>query len=78
MASLDLSAVFDTVNIDLLIERIKILGLPMDVVDLIELWLGGRSFYVSITESTSCSWTWSVERCRGLSWAPFYKPLFDL
>jgi hypothetical protein len=35
MASLDLSAAFDVVNIKLLIERIKILGLPGYIVDLV-------------------------------------------
>jgi hypothetical protein len=48
MASLDLSAVFDVVNISLLIKRLKILGLPADVIDLIKVWLRNRSLYVSI------------------------------
>jgi hypothetical protein len=48
MANLDLSAAFDVVIIKLLIKRLKILGLPMDVVDRIKLWLEDRSFCVSI------------------------------
>ena len=31
MASLDLSAAFDIVNIDLLLEKLKIIGLPDDI-----------------------------------------------
>ena len=46
MASLDLSAAFDTVNIDLLLKRMRILGLPKDVVDLVSIWLKNR--YVQI------------------------------
>jgi hypothetical protein len=39
MSSLDLSAAFDVVNIELLIKRLVIAGFPMDVVDLIRVWL---------------------------------------
>jgi hypothetical protein len=34
MASLDLSAAFDMVNVDLLIKRLRILGIPSDPIDL--------------------------------------------
>ena len=44
MASLDLSAAFDMVDIKLLVKRLVILGIPGDVVDLIKLWLEDRSF----------------------------------
>ena len=39
MASLDLSAAFNVVNIELLLTRLRILGLPADNVALIEIWL---------------------------------------
>jgi hypothetical protein len=39
MASLDLSAAFDMVDIKLLVIRLTVLGLLGDVVDLIKLWL---------------------------------------
>ena len=42
MASLDLSSAFDVVNIPLLIKRLKIVGLPDDVVDLIKTCLTER------------------------------------
>ena len=45
MASLDLSSAFDVININLLLKRLRIVGLPKDVIDLIELWLNGRKYY---------------------------------
>ena len=53
VASLDLSSAFDVVNIDLLIKRLKIVGLPDDVVNLIKVWLINRSFYVSVDGENS-------------------------
>ena len=38
LASLDLSAAFDIVNVDLLIRRLKVIGLPDDVVSLIRIY----------------------------------------
>ena len=35
MASLDLSSAFDVVDVPLLLKRLRILGLPDDVIDLI-------------------------------------------
>lgn len=51
--SLDLSSAFDVVNQDLLIKRMKILGLPPDVCSLVEEWLKDRSAYVEIGQDTS-------------------------
>jgi hypothetical protein len=48
LASLDLSFAFDVVNIELLLKRLKIIGIPKDVIDLISVWLSNTSFYVSI------------------------------
>ena len=48
VASLNLSAAFDIVNTNLLIKRLKIVRLPEDVIDLIEVWLKESSYYVSI------------------------------
>ena len=36
MANLDLSAAFDVVDINLLLKRLKLIGLPKDVIDLIQ------------------------------------------
>ena len=46
--SLDLSAAFDIVNVKLLLTRLRIIGLPTDIVKLIEIWLKERYFYESI------------------------------
>ena len=54
MASLDLSAAFDVVNIGLLVKRLDIIGVPTDVVSLIETWLTERLFYVSVNGDNSC------------------------
>ena len=48
LASIDLSAAFDIIDVDLLIKRLVILGLPNDVVNLIEIWLKERYFYVCV------------------------------
>jgi hypothetical protein len=39
MANLDLSAAFDLVNFKLLTKRLRIMGVPMDFVNLIRIWL---------------------------------------
>jgi hypothetical protein len=44
MASLDLSAAFNLVNIELLIRRLRIFGLPSDLISLIQAWLSCREF----------------------------------
>ena len=46
MASLDLSAPFNVVNIDLLIKRL-VIGLPEDLIELIQIWLRTDCFQVS-------------------------------
>ena len=46
LAGIDLSAAFDVVDVvvdvELLIKRLKILGLPVDVIALIKIWLRER------------------------------------
>ena len=53
MASLDLSAVFDVVNTELLCKRLDIIGIPADAVSLIRIWLTKRLIYVSIDGNNS-------------------------
>ena len=48
LASLDLSAAFDIVNVGLLIKRLRVIGLPDDIVNLVRIWLKERLFYVSV------------------------------
>ena len=47
MANLDLSAAFDIVNVKLLLKRLGIIGLPEDLIELIDKLLSTRYYYVS-------------------------------
>ena len=83
MASIDLSAAFDVVNIGLLIKRLKIVGLPGDVVSLIEVWLKNRLFYVEIDDMVSNLYNIDHGTIQGsilgpILYAIYVSPLFDL
>ena len=83
MASLDLSAAFDVINVNLLIERLKIMGLPADIVDLIRAWLSTRHCYVTVNNDCSDFWTSNTGTVQGSILGPFLyaiyvSPLFDL
>ena len=83
MASLDLSAAFDLVNVGLLIKRLRILGLPMDLVKLIEIWLTDRKFYVELDGQVSHVLESEDGTIQGsvlgpILYAIFVSPLFDL
>jgi hypothetical protein len=53
VSSLDFSATFDIINVPLLLKRLRIGGLPSDVVGFIAKWLTHRSYFVSINGSSS-------------------------
>ena len=83
MASLDLSAAFDVVNIDLLMKRLVILGLPNDVLSLIEIWLRNRLFYVEIDGQVSKFFEINHGTIQGsilgpVLYAIYVSPLFDI
>ena len=83
MASIDLSAAFDVVNIGLLLKRLKILGLPNDVIELIKIWLSNRLFYVDINGETSFlkstdTGTIQGSRLGPILYAIYVSPLFDI
>ena len=83
MASIDLSAAFDVINVDLLLKRLKIVGLPDDVVSLIEIWLRNRMFYVEIDDLVSKIQYIDHGTIQGsilgpILYAIFVAPLFDL
>jgi hypothetical protein len=83
MSSLDLSSAFDVVNIDLLLKRLTIVGLPNDVIALIEVWLRGQFYYVSIDGMTSTLYELLLGTVQGsilgpVLYAIFVAPLFDL
>ena len=83
MASLDLSAAFDLVNIGLLIERLRVIGFPKDLIRLIEVWLKDRKFYVEINGVSSRIYESNDGTIQGsvlgpVLYAIFVSPLFDL
>ena len=83
MASLDLSSAFDIVNVKLLIKRLRIIGLPGDVVDLIEVWLRERFYYVDISGDRSNLFKSSTGTIQGSILGPFLyavyvSPIFDI
>ena len=44
---------FDLVNVELLIKRLRVMGMPADLIKLIREWLVGRSFYVQVGDEVS-------------------------
>ena len=82
MSSLDLSAAFDVVNIDLLMKRLKIIGLPEDLTSLIRIWLSNRSYYVTVDGSNSILFDLLLGTVQGsilgpILYAIFVSPVFD-
>ena len=83
MASIDLSAAFDLVNIKLLMKRLAIIGLPTDILQLIELWLSERSFFVNIDGKNSMVIDLKCGTIQGsilgpILYAIYVSPLFDI
>ena len=83
MASLDLSMAFDLVNIELLVKRLRIMGMPNDLIKLIREWLVGRTFYVQVGDDTSALFDSDIGTIQGsvlgpILYALFVSPLFDL
>ena len=83
MASLDLSAAFDIVNVQLLLKRFKILGMPTDLINLIEVWLTECKFYVEVDGVCSRIYESNDGTIQGsvlgpILYAIFVSPLFDL
>jgi hypothetical protein len=59
VSSLELSAAFDIVNVDLPIKR----GQPHDVLDLINEWSTNRGYFVEITEKRFILFFSAIENC---------------
>jgi hypothetical protein len=83
MGSLDLSAAFDVVNIDLLIARLKILGLPTDWMSLLESWLRDRAAFVEVSVDRSMLYDIKIGTVQGSILGPvlfslFVSPVFEL
>jgi hypothetical protein len=83
MSSLDLSAAFNMVNVKLLVKRLKIVGLPIDVTDLIEIWLSNCKYCVNIDGNCSMYYTLESGILHSSILGPFLyviyvSALFDL
>jgi hypothetical protein len=83
MASLDLNMAFDLVNAELLVKRLKIMGMPNDLIKLIREWLAWRSYYVQVGEESSVLFDSNTGTIQGSVLGPvlcalFVSPLFDL
>ena len=83
VASIDLSLVFDVVNIELLLKRLRVVGLPEKLVALTEIWLTDRVFYFKVIGTTSIFYDSKSGTLQGLILRPilyaiFVAPLFDL
>lgn len=63
VASLDLSAAFDVLNVNLLLTRMEKLGIPFDLLHLIKAWLTDRIAYVEV--GGSCSEYYKIEHGSG-------------
>jgi len=72
MASLDLSAPFD---VDLLLVRLRKMGLPTDVISLLGSWLKDRQCYVEVRSSCSQYFDSGV---RTVQWSILGPVLFSL
>ena len=59
VASMDLSAAFDVIDVNLLLKRMKNLGIPEDVLNLIKAWLDGRIAYVEV--GSECSEFYKID-----------------
>jgi hypothetical protein len=82
VGSLDLSAAFDVVNINLLIKRLTTLGLPSDWVELLETWLRNRAAFVEVGEDRSMLYDINIGTVQGSILGPvlfslFVAPIFD-
>ena len=83
MASLDLSAAFDLVDLDLLMKRLKKMGLPIDILQLLEVWLQKRYYYVEANSSNSQIFMNDIGTIQGsilgpILYALFIRPLYEV
>ena len=76
MGSLDLSAAFDVVNINLLIRRLTTLGLPSDWMALLEAWLRDRAAFVEISTDRSMLYDVDIGTVQGSILGPVLFSLF--
>ena len=81
--SLDLSSAFDVVNVDLLIKRLQLIGMPSDIIEMITIWLKDRTYFVSIDGNNSLLFDLFSGTVQGsilgpVLYALFVSPVFDI
>ncbi len=82
MASLDLTAAFYVVNVELLLKRMEIMGIPQNLIILLMPWLKGRQAYVEVEGTCSKYFKVDSKTCQGSILQPvlfciFIAPLLD-
>jgi Reverse transcriptase (RNA-dependent DNA polymerase) len=83
VVSLDLSAAFDLVDIELLIKRLDILGIPSKLLNLISNWLNERTAYVEVNSAKSTIFQLNRGTVQGSVLGPtlfalFIRPIYEL
>ena len=83
VTSLDLTAAFDVVDTELLIKRLKIMGMPVQLIQVIQNWLSERYFYCDINGKSSSIRKLTRGTVQGsilgpLLFALFISPMEDL
>jgi hypothetical protein len=76
VASLNLCAAFDVVNVDLLLVRLRKMGLPTDIINLLESWLKDRQSYVEVRNCCSQYFGSDVGTVQGSILGPILFSLF--
>jgi hypothetical protein len=76
LASFDLSSAFDVVDINLLLKRLNVLGLPSDIIGLVEIWLRDRYYFVSIDDHNSIMYDLLLGMVQGSILGPILYALF--
>ncbi len=83
MGSLDLTAAFDVVDVDLLMKQLLTLGLPSDWLDLLEAWLRDRATFVEVSADRSMHYNVNIGTVQGSILGPvlfslFISPVFKM
>ena len=76
VASLDLSSAFDVVDHELLFQRLQVMGIPNDIVQLLRGWLTGRLAYVEVDGDVSSMFEIKSGVIQGSCLGPILYNLF--
>lgn len=74
--SLDLSSAFDVVDIETLIKRLQVMGLPINIINQIKKWLSNRSAYIETLDNCSEIYNVNQETVQGSVMGPMFFLLF--